>query len=272
MGTAFLRLHPENLLDTPLPAPSEATQRAIADYLDAETARIDGTVMARRRMLALAHERLDGEVTKILDRPEWPVVALKWRTEVTVGIVIRPSELYADTGFPCLRGLNVRPGVVTDEDLVLISPEGNAANAKSILGDGDVVVVRTGNAGAAAVVPPWAVGGNCVDLLLVRRTDALEPRFLEAVLNSAVVRRQVEEGSVGALQAHFNTESLGNIRVPVPPIAEQLRVVDAIDSLRDRAEQLASALARQIDLLLERREALITTAITGELEMAGVSA
>ena len=252
--------------------PSTETQHVIADYLDAETVRIDALVEARRRMLELVAERLDGLITSAFDRPDWRLVPLKWITRATVGIVIRPAELYADVGLPCLRGFNVRPGVVSDDDLAHISDEANAANAKSILGAGDVVVVRTGNAGAAAVVPDWAVGGNCVDLLIVRRTQGLQPRFLETVLNSAVVRRQIEEQSVGALQAHFNTESLAGLRVPMPALQEQVRTLAAIDGMRERAASMRAALTCQIALLLERRQALITAAVTGQLEIPGVAA
>jgi type I restriction enzyme S subunit len=191
---------------------------------------------------------------------------------VTVGIVIRPAELYADTGVPCLRGFNVQPGGITQTDLVYISPSANAANAKSILRQGDVVVVRTGNAGAASVVPAWAAGGNCVDLLIVRRAATIEPRFLEAVLNSAVVRRQIGEKSVGALQAHFNTESLAAMRVPIPVREQQVGVVAALDAARAQTEAMRTTLTHQISLLGERREALITAAVTGQLGIPGAAA
>ena len=251
--------------------PSLGEQMDIADYLDAETTRLDRLVAARAQMLQLVGERLDGRITSVLDRPDWPVAPLKWKTRVTVGIVIRPSELYVDEGVPCLRGFNVRPGAVNAADLAFISPASNALNAKSMLGPGDVVVVRTGKAGAAAVVPEWAVGGNCVDLLIIRRSGDIDPRFLEAVLNSAVVRRQIDEGSVGALQAHFNTEALANLHVPVPTLEEQALALNALDAARAEADAMTTDLTRQIDLLAERRQALITAAVTGQLGIPGVA-
>lgn len=252
--------------------PGVPEQRAVADYLDTETARIDALVDARSRMLQVIDERLDGFITRALDHGDWPSVPLKWRTHVTVGIVVRPSELYADTGVPCLRGLNVRAGVINDADLVHISVEANAANAKSMLREGDVVIVRTGNAGAASVVPSWAVGGNCVDLLIARRATTINPRFLEAVLNSAVVRRQIEDQSVGALQAHFNTESLAALRVPIPDREQQAKTLTAIDAARASVDGMRTALMAQINLLGERRQALIAAAIGGEIKISGAAA
>jgi type I restriction enzyme S subunit len=272
MRAAQPHLNAEDLGDVTIAVAGPRDECAIADFLDVETARIDRLIRARRRMLALIAERLDASISHVLDRPDWPSMPLKWLTMVTVGIVIRPSELYEDSGVPCLRGFNVRPSQISDIDLAYISAQSNAANRKSMLGDGDVVVVRTGRAGSAAVVPDWAVGGNCVDLLIVKRATNLEPRFLEAVLNSAVIRRQIIEQSVGALQAHFNTASLASLRVPAPARRGQLEAIDQIDTARVDAESMAHTLTRQIELLQERRQALITAAVTGQLEIPGVAA
>lgn len=68
--------------------------------------------------------------------------------------------------------------------------------------------MRTGKAGVAAVVPPWAYGGNCVDLLLLRWSDRILPKFLEHILNSDFVRDQIARGSVGTVQSHFNVGAL----------------------------------------------------------------
>ena len=134
------------------------------------------------------------------------------------------------------------------------------------------MVVRTGNAGTAAVVPDWAVGGNCVDLLIVRRAKGLDPKFLEEVLNSAIVRRQIEEKSVGALQTHFNTESLASLRLPMPEPEQQADAMRAIRAARDEADAMRTTLVQQASLLEERRRAIVTAAVTGQMEIPGVAA
>jgi type I restriction enzyme S subunit len=271
-GTTVKHLSSFDVLRERMPCPAHSVQRSISDYLDAETTRMDMLLAGRRRMVELLAQRTDELASVALDRPDWPLVPLKWLAQVTVGIVIRPSEVYVDTGAPCLRSFNVLPGEVIDRDLAHISEEANVANAKSRLCAGDVVVVRTGNAGAAAVVPAWADGGNCVDLLIIRRTPRLLPRFLETVLNSAVIRRQIADQSVGALQAHFNTESLAGLRVPAPRIEEQHSTLGTIDRQLEHVRALRALQVRQIDLLVERRQALITAAVTGQIEISGVAA
>ena len=83
---------------------------------------------------------------------------------------------------------------------------------KSRLIRGDIVVVRTGQAGAACVVPEDMDGANCVDLLIVRRSPRLDPQFLEYVINSDWTIKHIEQHSVGSIQSHFNVESLKQLR------------------------------------------------------------
>lgn len=280
------RVDPEVIRKFWLDLPSKGEQLRVAKYLDAETARIDDLVEEQESLIGLLFERraseLDGWIehggsagaVSCVSSPwvdaipvTWSLMPLKRCVErVMVGIVINPSTFYEDDGVPVLRGLNVRPGRVSSEDLVFMSAQSNELHHKSILRGGDLVVVRTGSAGAAAQVPPWAIGGNAVDLLIVRPGERLLPAFLELVLNSRLVQRQVRHGSVGALQSHFNTSALANVMVVVPPIAEQRRVLEHLTRALGRYDQLIAEAEHQIGLLREHRQALVTAAVTGGLE------
>lgn len=257
----------------PLPSPSE--QRAIADYLDAETARIDALITKKRRLIELLNERREGlveEAVRALAREcrERPLCFAA--PEVLVGIVVTPAAFYADEGVLALRGVNIRPGRIDLTDTVNLSQEGHALHMKSRLAAGDVVVVRTGQAGAAAVVPPDMDGVNCIDLLIVRRSPILHSAYLEFVLNSDWTRKHIEEHSVGTIQSHFNVGALKRLPVPVPPLDVQRKVAERLTTVVGRIDRAASRLSEQIDLLSERRQALITAAVSGELEVPGVAA
>ena len=119
---------------------------------------------------------------------------------VTVGIVITPSKYYVDSGIPCLRSLNVRPDQLIEDDMVFISPESNELLRKSQLSAGDVVIVRTGKPGTAAVVDDRFDCANCIDLIIVRWQHSLDSRFICYVLNSELARTQYEAGTSGAIQ------------------------------------------------------------------------
>ena len=173
-----------------------------------------------------------------------------------------------DEGLPFVRGFNVRPGVITQEDLARISPEGNEAHSKSVLRDGDVLVVRTGQAGAASVVPDWAVEETGVDVLIVRCGSQLRPKFLEVVLNSEVAARQIETLTVGAIQSHFNVSALSDLVVPLPSLDGQDRVIALVEEWHAPLLDLKALGTRQVRLLEARREALIAAAVRGEIDVS----
>ncbi len=286
VGVSYPAITATELGTLPVPQLTLDEQRRIADYLDAESARIDEFIAEQEHLVVLLLERREAELDGWIEHggcrtalrevsspwvdsvpSGWELTPLKRCAErVMVGIVINPSAYYEAEGVPVLRGLNVRPGRVSSEDLVFMSHGSNELHRKSILQAGDIVVVRTGIAGSAAQVPSWAVGGNAVDLLIVRPGDRLVPGFLELVLNSRVVQRQVHYGSVGALQSHFNTASLANVVLPLPPLGDQLRVLEHLRCSLGWYDALIAEARIQIRHLRERRQTLITTAVTQGLD------
>ena len=285
-ATNQTELNRETLRRMTIDLPPFDEQRRIADYLDAETRRIDELIAEQEHLVALLLERREAELDGWIEHggrqtalrkvsspwvdavpPGWELTPLKRCAQrVMVGIVINPSAYYEAEGVPVLRGLNIRPGRVSSDDLVFMSHRSNELHRKSILQAGDIVVVRTGIAGSASQVPTWAVGGNAVDLLIVRPGARLLPGFLEHVLNSRVAQRQVHYGSVGALQSHFNTAALANVVVPLPPLGEQLRVLEHLRCSLGRYDALIAEVRMQIHHLRERRQTLITTAVTQGLD------
>ncbi|MHB1552722.1 MAG: restriction endonuclease subunit S [Acidimicrobiales bacterium] len=85
-------------------------------------------------------------------------------------------------------------------------------------------------------------------------------------------RQVLMERGVGAGQPNISQEILRSLRLVAPDLAAQDRVVSVLDGLRGRAGQLSSRIRSQLDLLAEHRQALITAAVTGELEVPGVAA
>lgn len=276
-GATFRALNLEPLGRTPVPLTPLEEQRRIADFLDTEIAHIDILAAKRRRMcdlLALKRERVI-ESGLGLERGNSPhsLVPLKYMVEaVSVGIVITPAKWYVDSGgTPALRGLNVKPGAINSVDLVQISAEGHAEHAKSQLQSGDVVVVRTGQAGAAAVVPPEFDGANCIDLIIIRPGRKIVPKYLEYVLNSEHARAQVSEHAVGSIQAHFNVGAMKQIPLPSLSKDEQEKTVARLDQAVDKIDRLWNKLVKQERILAERRQALITAAVTGQFDVTTAS-
>ena len=250
--------------------PPENDQKAVVAYLDYKMALMKSLLMGSE---ALA-DRLDAEhshqVTTLLEAgiAQGRHKPLKRSVpEVTVGIVVNPSHYYQPSGVPCLRSLNISAGHVDLSDLVYISPEANEAHRKSRIYEGDIVMVRTGKAGMAVVVPPSLDGANCIDLLIVRRSPNFIPEWLCNFLNSSAARRQVEALSVGAIQGHFNTRMLSSLQVPVPPLEVQRRTVGQLASVLEARTRLREANSGLAKKLTELRSALITAAVTGQIDV-----
>jgi type I restriction enzyme S subunit len=274
-GSTFVELSTNGLASIPVPIPSLKVQRAIADYLDTETARIDVLIEKKRRMVEVVGDRrsvlIERRIRALAEK--WGVRPLKHSVRrVEVGIVVKPSALYSDEGVPTIRGFNVKPGQILLHDIATISEEGDRLHAKSRLRTGDVVVVRTGQAGAAAVVPAALDGYNCIDVVIIRPSVAIIPKYLEFVLNSDWTQKHIDEHSVGTIQAHFNVGAMKDVPIPVPPIEEQQRVIEDLSRAVSGHDRFVEVLVRQVPLLTERRQSLITAAVTGELDIPVVAA
>jgi type I restriction enzyme S subunit len=175
---------------------------------------------------------------------EEPAVNLLDR--LTVGIVVKPSDWYTSdgSGIPALRSLNVRPGELHFDDLVRISLDGHVAHKKSQLLPGDVVVVRTGRPGEAAVVPEGAEPLNCIDLIVTTPGDKLNPHYFALFLNSATGRRSFSAGAAGTAQQHFNVGAFKRIRLPLPPLDIQIETANKIERLVSARSALTGRIAR----------------------------
>ena len=270
----------------PIPATSE--QRAIVAFLDRETAKIDALVARKERLIELLQKKRTALITRAVTRGLDPNAPMKdsgveWLGEIpahwdlkrlkhltpgtTVGIVVTPSKYYVDEGIPCLRSLNVSRGAIDMENLVFISEHANELHRKSKIFAGDVVVVRTGQAGTAAVVPRELDGANCIDLLIVRCSQQMLSQFVYYYLNSRNAISQATELSVGAIQAHYNTSTLARLVVPTIPIDEQRRIVAYLDAATREIDRLVGKIRQAIDHLGDFRTALISAVVSGKIDV-----
>jgi type I restriction enzyme S subunit len=143
---------------------------------------------------------------------------------VTVGHVGKMSDQYVDRGVPLLRSQDIGPFKLALEHAKRVSPEFHARLRKSALVGGDVVVVRTGYPGTAAVVPPSVGELNCADLVVIRPGPQLDPWFLAAHFNSRHGRALVRGQLVGSAQQHFNVGVAANMQLSLPDLMSQRRI------------------------------------------------
>lgn len=170
--------------------------------------------------------------------------------DVNVGFVGPSSERRDPAGVPFLMGKNIGPGFLKLDSLERVDVAFHQAQRKSQLSPGDVVVVRIGESGQAARIPLELGEANCAGLVIIKEPRGIDPDFLVLYLNSAEGRNASRARSAGTTRQTLNTKTLASMRVPVPPLPIQRRIVDLMAHLDDHLANLRAereVLAKGLD-------------------------
>jgi type I restriction enzyme S subunit len=268
-----------------------AEQIAIAAFLDRETAKIDALVAEQRHLIALLKEKrkaiISHAVTKGLDPLarmkdsgiEWlGEVPAHWEvrllssvsTKITNGYVGPTRDILRDDGVRYLQSLHIKSNTIRFNTPYFVTQEWSEAHAKSILEAGDVLIVQTGDIGQSAVVTSEFEGCNCHALIIVSPLrSVLSGDWLAWLLNGAYGFNSLLAIQTGALHPHLNCGNVKGMAIPIPPLSEQADIVDYIAIETSRFGELSTEAQRGIDLLTERRAALISAAVTGKIDVRG---
>jgi type I restriction enzyme S subunit len=185
--------------------------------------------------------------------------------DVSVGHVGPMAHEYVPNGVPFLRSQNVREFRYDPDGIKFISREFHEQLKKSQLRPGDVVVVRSGNAGVACVIPRTLKTANCSDLVIIRPSDRVVPEYLCLFINSAHARAHVEATKVGIAQGHFNIGDARKMILPLPPVAEQHEIVRNVDSLFAIADTIEEQFAAAAVRVAKTSQSVLAKAFRGEL-------
>src|SRR5262245_15687950 len=186
---------------------------------------------------------------------------------ITVGVVVNPSSYVTADGVPFLYGSDVTEEGINVMSARRIPPEVSRGElAKTCLRAGDVVTVRVGAPGVTAVVPPDLEGANCASIMLVRGAPSFDSHWLAFAMNSSVGRHQVALVQYGAAQEQFNISHAVDFLFAVPPLDEQRAIADYLNRETARLDRLVAAKEHVLELVAEKRRALITRAVTRGLD------
>ena len=263
-------------LDLLVPIQSAPYQRAIADFLDVETARIDALIAKKRQLMAKLRERLQAVIDHQLDGANTSWSPLKRHT-TKIGSGKTPpggAETYISSGVVFLRSQNVGDGELLLDDVAYIGDEVDEEMKATRVKGGDVLLNITGaSIGRVATVPPSLGRANVNQhVCIVRLRSGITPRLIEFNLRSSHAQRFISSIQVGGNRDGLNFEQVGSMPVVLPNPREQTAIMRTLEHAEDKYGRVQELLTKQLELLTEHRQALITAAVTGQLEVPEAAA
>ena len=186
-------------------------------------------------------------------------------TGVVVGFVGTSKTHYRESGVPFLTGKNIKSGKIDLRKIDYITNEFHQKEKKSNLSPGDVVVVRIGRSGEAAVIPESLQNSNCGGLVVIKKPLGMLPKLLSAYLNSpnAISSSQLE--ARGATRQTLNTKNIAEKEILIPPLAEQTRIAQKLDELLAQVDTLKARIDGIPALLNRFRQSILAAAVSGRL-------
>jgi type I restriction enzyme S subunit len=272
-------------IEMPFPPPEE--QSLITGFLDRETAKIDELVVEQQKLIELLKEKRQAVISHAVTKGLNPNVPLKssevawigdipthWgcaalnriASRVVVGIAEAATHAYAEKGIPILRSTNIRPGKIIG-NILFVDAKFAGDRITKLMNAGDLVTVRTGNAGVTAVIPRELEGCQCFTMLITTLNEGSIVDYYCNWMNSVAAQCYFSLEGWGTAQINISVPILKALPVPMPPASEQKEIVAFLKIEIGRFDTLTAQAQRAIELLQERRTALISAAVTGQIDV-----
>ncbi len=279
----------------PLPPPDE--QAAIVRFLDWANGRLERAIRAKRKIIALLNEQKQAIIHRAVTRGLDPNAPLKpsgipWLGEIpahwealpvkrcssVISKGTTPStegrEILESGSIRFLKAENISGGVIVNKPLVFIDEETHAVLRRSQLQQGDVLFVIAGaTLGKTAIIELRHLPANTNQAVaFIRPNRRVDSRFLALWLQSPRIKEQIWLNAVQSAQPNLSMASLGMFAVPLPPPAEQITIVEAIERETSGCISAIFRLESEITLLREYRTRLVADVVTGKLDVREAAA
>jgi type I restriction enzyme S subunit len=282
----------EIILRLVLPVPPLSEQRAISQLLERETAKIDALVAEQQRLIELLQEKrqavISHAVTKGLN-PDAPMKdsGIEWLGQIPAHWEVRPlkssARLVGRIGY---RGYTTADIVGEGEGALALSPSnivnGEMSFARTtfiswdkynespeiMIAQDDVLLVKTGSTfGRPGFVGSLPGPATLNPQLAVFKDLRCVPRFLYFGLTTPRLQSLFQVSNKGSTIPTLSQEDVGNFDVAWPPMEEQAAIVRSVVAALSELAELVDAANAAVALLNERRAALISAAVTGQIDV-----
>lgn len=276
----------------PILIPSHSEQRAIAAFLDREVAKIDALVAEQEKLLALLAEKRQATISHVVTRGLNPDASLKdsgipWLGQVPVHWGVTPLKYlvslksggtpskdklgYWDGGVPWASAKDLKTETLPDttDHLAELAISSGAA---AVLPAGTVLVVVRG----MILARTFPVTQTLVPMAINQDLKGLMPQpGLDATFLAWLLRGTANESLQRLDEAGHGTKALRmdawtSMALPVPPESEQRQIASFLSMRAAELDELVWETQSTVELLKERRSALIAAAVTGQIDVRGV--
>ena len=290
MGTQ-LNLNTDTVGDIKVALPkSKIDVQGIIDFLDHETAKIDSLIEKQQQLIQLLKEKRQAVISHAVTKGLNPNVTMKdsgveWLGEVpehwqfprlkqliqygssiSYGIV-QPGDAL-DEGVPFIQTTNISKGSFELEDFQKTSVSIESNYPRSRLEGGEVILGIRASIGAAFVVPMSFKGVNLSrGIARIIPNNLLRSDFLVWYFKSNTVDQYWGLSKQGSTFSEVSIETVRELNVVIPPLDEQETITKYLTDESNKFEKLINFAEKQKLLLLERRTALISAAVTGKIDV-----
>ena len=284
------RLYPDKFGHILTLLPPKPEQDRIVAFLDQKTAEIDALIAKKQRQIELLDEQkailINRAVTRgfnsdakikssgidlIGEIPEhWEVLQLRrlqrYGTSITYGIVQAGPDI--EDGIPYLRTSDMKGAEFGHSGFLKTSHKIDNAYRRSKVEEGDLVIAIRATLGKALRVPKHLHGANLTQgTAKVAPGPRLDSKFLAYAFNSSYCQEAVLFVGKGTTFLEITLEALRRIQLVVPPMAEQVQIVGAIDRAVDLHRESVGLTLKEIQSLKSLRNTLIAHAVTGRIKV-----
>lgn len=287
VGANYPAINASELGAIPIYSPSVVQQHAIAAYLDQHTARLDDLIATKQQLLAVLAEKRQALITHAVTRGLNPAVPLRasgvpWLGEIPAHwevMMLRRVLRSMDYGISESVGMYGNIAILRMGDIVngTISYQKigfvDEVSPELLLESGDLLFNRTnsldqvGKVGLFEVDPGFPVSFASY-LVRMRCNELVLPEYLNHLLNSPYVVAWARSEALPSIgQVNLNPNRYSYLPIPLPPLQEQLGIIRWLSENLNSVDELRNATVQTIDLLQERRSALIAAAVTGQIDV-----
>lgn len=275
------------------PVPPVSEQHQIVHFLDHQTENIDDLIAKKQRLIELLEEKRTALITHAVTEglnpdvrmkvsgvewlgeiPEhWDATAIRWVAQTESGHTpTRGNEAYwGDEGFPWISlgdSQRLREVDYIADTKYRITKDGIANSSARVLPSGSVVFSRDATVGLCAITTePSAVSQHFVAWICGER---ILPEYLLQVIKA--MRPELQRLTAGATISTIGMPEIAGLSTPVPPLSEQRAIVDRLRDQTGKLQRIIQSIGEALELLAEYRSALITAAVTGQIDVRGRAA